>query len=281
MRLTNPFPGHNPFIEQRWGDFHTALINEIKNEMQYALPADLRARVEETAVVEEVGARPLFTWPDVRVSENPKRPQPAGGRGGGVAVAEPPPAELIEDDELDRPILLEREPDSRVERHIVILDKTTGGRIITAIELVSPWNKRGKKGRRRYIDRQSERLDAGINIVEIDLIRGGRTVTLVRHSNLPDHVRRRHHVCAWTAARPTWTAYWGVEITHRLPAVTIPLRPQDPPLRLALQAVYDRCYESGRYDDLDVDARVEPEFTDAERAIVAAAREGRARPAAG
>lgn len=278
MRLTNPFPGHNPFIEQRWGDFHTRFVATLSDTIQYDLPDALRARVEETAVVEEEPRPSLMTWPDVRVYEKP--PGRSGGAPAGeaaVTVLDPP----VESDELDRPTLLEREPDARVERHIVILDKTTGGRIITAIELVSPWNKRGKKGRRRYIDRQPERLDAGINIVEIDLIRGGRTVTLVRHSNLPDPVRRRHHVCAWTAARPTWTAYWGVEITHRLPAVTIPLRPQDPPLRLALQAVYDRCYESGRYDDLDVEARVEPEFTDAERAVVAAAREGRARPAAG
>lgn len=273
MRLTNPFPGHNPFIEQRWGDFHTAMINEIKNEMQYALPPALRARVEETAVVEEIGARPVFTRPDVRVFENPGRPQP----GGGVAVAEPPAR--IDDDELDRPILLEREPDARVERHIVILDQTTGGRVVTAIELVSPWNKRGKKGRRRYADRQSERLDAGINIVEIDLIRDGRTVTLVRRSNLPGHIRKRHHVCAWTAARPNWTAYWGVEITRRLPIITIPLRPEDPPLKLALQAVYDRCYEAGRYDDVDLNAPLQPEPTEAERAVVEAARLGKARPA--
>lgn len=277
MRLTNPFPGHNPFIEQRWGDFQTAMINEIRNEMQYALPAALRARVEETAVVEEVGARKVFTWPDVRVSENPRRPQPGGG--GGLAVAEPPPAQ-VQDDELDRPTLLEREPDARVERHIVVRDKTTGGRIISAIELVSPWNKRGKKGRRRYVDRQSERLDAGINIVEIDLIRGGRAVTLVRHSNPAGHVRRRHHVCAWTAARPNWTAYWGVEITRRLPVITIPLRPEDEPLRLALQPVYDRCYESGRYDDVDPSAPLHPEPTEPERAVIEAALQGRARPAA-
>ena len=278
MRLTNPFPGHNPFIEQRWGDFHARFIAALSDTMQYDLPDALRARVEETAVVEEEPRRPLLTWPDVRVYEKPGDPAVHTPSRGTTATIVAPSEEV---DELDRPTLLDREPDARVERHIVILDKTTGGRIVSAIELVSPWNKRGKRGRRRYVDRQSERLDAGINIVEIDLIRGGRTVTVVRQSNPSEHVRRRHHVCAWTAARPNTTAYWGVEITRRLPVITVPLRPEDRPLRLALQPVYDRCYEAGRYDDIDLDAPLRPEPTEAERAVIAAARLGQARPAAG
>lgn len=47
-------------------------------------------------------------------------------------------------------------------------------------------------------------------------------------------------------------------LRERLPAIRIPLRPTDPDVPLDLQALIDRCYENGRYDDLDYTREPDP-----------------------
>jgi len=37
-----------------------------------------------------------------------------------------------------------------------------------------------------------------------------------------------------------------------LPAIQVPLLPEDAPARLDLQGVFDRCYEMGAYRKLDI-----------------------------
>ena len=263
MRLTNPFPGHNPFIEQRWGDFHTTFITGIKDEIQYKLPDQLRARVEETALVSEQGEQPIQTWPDVRIHEKPAPRHPSDR--GGVAVMEP----AVAGARASMPAVRQLPPDTRTERHIVIVDKTTGGRVVTAIEVVSPWNKWGRS-RGRYTQRQTERLPADVSIVEIDLIRDGADVTLARRTPYEDS--EHYHVSVWDAAKPEQVLYWGVTLSTPLPEIVIPLRSRDPELKLALQAVYDRCYEMGRYDDVDFDKPLKPAATPDEQQVIDAAR---------
>ncbi|MDB5301257.1 MAG: hypothetical protein JWO87_2920 [Phycisphaerales bacterium] len=48
----NPFPGMNPYLEQRWGDVHAALVTYARDRLQEALPDDLRARMQERVFIE-------------------------------------------------------------------------------------------------------------------------------------------------------------------------------------------------------------------------------------
>ena len=63
-------------------------------------------------------------------------------------------------------------------------------------------------------------------------------------------------------------------LRQRLLSLPIPLRPTDSPARLDLQALVDQAYASGRYDDLDYSAELDPPLApdDAEwaRAIMTA-----------
>ena len=43
MTTKNPFPGMNPFFEQRWQDAHTMLIAYMRDALQERLPGDLVA----------------------------------------------------------------------------------------------------------------------------------------------------------------------------------------------------------------------------------------------
>ena len=72
------------------------------------------------------------------------------------------------------PIVLTAESEPVVQRFLEIIDLSTGGRVITVIEFVSPANKVPGDGLEKYKQKQSECRGAGVNLVEIDLTRTGR-----------------------------------------------------------------------------------------------------------
>lgn len=71
------------------------------------------------------------------------------------------------------------------DRWIQILDTKDGNRVITAIEILSPGNKAAGKLNRRYRRKLERYTEAGVNIVEIDLLRSSRKRLEVRTEELP------------------------------------------------------------------------------------------------
>src|SRR5262245_29026093 len=66
--MPSPFPGMDPFLEAHWRDIHARLVIYASDALQGVLPRGLRARVEESILLETpkgLGDHPLF--PDVRV----------------------------------------------------------------------------------------------------------------------------------------------------------------------------------------------------------------------
>ncbi len=60
------------------------------------------------------------------------------------------------------------------EGYIEIVDVKSGHRVVTTIEVLSPTNKRPGEGQRLYLQKQADMKQAGVNIVEIDLLRRRR-----------------------------------------------------------------------------------------------------------
>src|SRR5262245_53803447 len=68
--MPSPFPGMDPYLEAHWRDVHARLIIYASDALQVLLPRGLRARVEESVLLETpegISGHPLF--PDVRVVE--------------------------------------------------------------------------------------------------------------------------------------------------------------------------------------------------------------------
>jgi len=83
----NPFPGMNPFFEQRWRDAHTRLIAYLCDALQERLPADLVAGAEEETVTIAAGEPAALYRPDIQVREPWTLKEPAAS-----AMAAHPPA---------------------------------------------------------------------------------------------------------------------------------------------------------------------------------------------
>lgn len=230
----------DPWLELHWRDVHARLIIYITDHLQRQLPEPLVARAEESVSVDIEEDKPVMVRPDMAVSED-WRGSDSGE--GGVATAAPPTT-------VAEPIVLYA-PEMEVDRHVEIYDPTGGGRVVTAIEVLSPSNKLPGRARAAYQSKQRLFLSGGVNFVEIDLVREGEWAFSIDESVMPARQRTPYMICVFRATRPGERAAYPLPLRERLPRIAIPLRPTDRDVALDLQAVVDEAYEKGRYDRTD------------------------------
>jgi hypothetical protein len=243
--MKSPFPGMDPWLEAHWGDVHTRLIVEASNQLQRQLPEGLKARVEEYVAVESDDDSAHGYYPDVRVIERSDAPRESPETAGGVAVADP----------LVIPVA-ETEPATL--RRLLIIDRLSGNRVVTAIEILSPANKTTDAGRRAYRQKQRELLAGGVNLVEIDLLRAGAFVLAVSKNRLPPAYRAPYRICVRRAATPGLAEVYRASFREPLPRIHVPLRATDADVSLDVQAMIDQAYADGGYDDLDYATEPDP-----------------------
>jgi hypothetical protein len=232
----------DPYLEGRWGDVHTRLTLYACDAINPQLPQDLVARVEEYLALEiENGGDRRGYYPDVRVAEED---------ANAVATAVAAPSSTV-----TQPYLVPIDLEPPTQRAIQILDR--GDRVITAIEFLSPGNKTGDEAIRAYRKKQRDFLDAGVSVVEIDLLREGSYVLLPSQLALPSECRGPYLVSVVRGWRRGQAEVYRASFQDRLPTISIPLRPSDGDVVLDLQALVERCYETGRYSR-SIDYRKDP-----------------------
>jgi hypothetical protein len=243
--MKSPFPGMDPYLESYWGDVHTSLMVYARNQINAQLPDELQARVEEGVGVEIEEESWRTVYPDVRVvEERGVRPGEARQETAVIEVAEP--------------CVLLLEDETRTERHVEIVDTSGGGRVVTVLEVLSPANKVGRQGRKAYKRKQREVLDAGVNLVEIDLIREGEFVMAAPEDHIPRDYRTPYLICIRRADQLGRVEIYRVPLRERLPNIPIPLRASDKDVVLQLQPLIDECYRDGRYHRIDYRADPRP-----------------------
>lgn len=240
--MPSPFPGMDPYLENPdfWQGFHNRFMTYACDAIQPRLPANYVATLEMRIYVEREfpnGQREERV-PDVEVirTAQPKRAR------GTAAVAEGAPPGI-------RGYWIYDPPIERREAFINIRS-LPGEELITSLELLSPTNKRPGKGRTQYERKQRETVDAGVNLVEIDLVRGGHHTVAVDEDLLSDLPPYAYLACVFRAARD-----WGYEVfawtlRDSLPEIPVPLAPEDPELTLNLQALFTQTYDNGRFHRL-------------------------------
>lgn len=226
--MPGPFPGMDPYLERAgiWQGFHNSFIAYLNEALNLALPDRFLARSEMRVYIDQ--APPVRAVPDVSVFAVAR-----GTDGPRAAIAAHP-----------RPISspLEIVLETRREAFLEILDRANGNRIVMVIELLSPENKRGA-GREEYRRKQQAVLESSAHLVEIDLLRGG-SATVFAPSIEGD---RGYRVSLADFRRP-WSAFlWRVDLREPLPVLSLPLTDDSGPVTVDPQAVFDRCYDAGRY----------------------------------
>ena len=259
----NPFPGMDPWMQRHWPTFHMRFIAEAQERLNPQLPADLRADGEARTFVSQGATRVRRTGPDGAVIE--RRP---GGETDGrpavldrTAVAEPRLVPL--------PAVEER------QRYLQIVD-LDGERVVTVIEFLSPSNKRRGTPWRAYRRKQRECLAAGVNLVEVDLTRGGRRPMV---GPPPDADAVTYAANIWRAEEPDRTEFYPLELREPLPSLLVPLRPGDDDVVLELQPMVDAAYVKGVAFKTDHARPLDPPLPPADAAWAEDVLAGRGAPA--
>lgn len=238
--MPSPFPGMDPFLEHPnvFPDLHDSMAVYLRESLQARLPEPYYADVGNRVWV-EMSQRTI--GPDVKVL----RPNGAGNGGqaaggGGVAVAT-----------LRTPPIVVHVPhDERRETFVEIYTRQGGHeRLVTHIEILSLSNKTpGEHGRELYQTKQREILNSKTHLVEIDLLRAGTHSTAVPLDRVQARTGRfDYHVCVHQFDNLEDYFVYPVQLPDRLPEIAVPLLPSDGAVVLDLQAVLDRCYDTGPY----------------------------------
>ena len=243
--MPSPFPGMNPYLEAyRWKDFHTQYLVAIRQALATELAGRYSVFSEEDLFIHEPSAkrRRKVAVADVAVSV------PAWADTGTSPAATLTPSVT--------PVLATLPEVVAEERHrwIEIRD-SDGGRLVTAIEILSPTNKVGD-GRGQYLAKRHA-LVREANLVEIDLLRVGRRMPMEPAPQTPYCVmvaRRRR--------RPE-VELWPLGLRDVLPSVPIPLLPDDADAVLDLQSLLHATYDAAAYRpalyDRDLDPPLSPD----------------------
>ncbi len=237
--MPSPFPGMDPYIERPaiWPDFHDALVSAIRGLLQPLLRPRYVALMQDRWFVVE-SDRPIR--PDVAVIST-GQPQDVRHRqtSFGTAVLD-----------VDAPTsVFEIWREEVKQPYLQIIEPAAGNRVVTAIEVLSPDNKNPGPGRDNYLRKREEYWGGGANLVEIDLLRSGRTTVLLNDEQVTS-LQSYRHLVAVTRGWPTRHEVYAIPLNQRLPKVAVPLAYDDQDVSLDLQAAMNRCWDEGPYPAL-------------------------------
>jgi hypothetical protein len=227
----------DPYLETRWGDVHSSLCTMIRGALQPALPAGLRARSEEQVILEDESGEPMQIFrPDALIVQS--SPSRRSSESGGATA-------VVDSVEIDFSLL---EP---TDRWVQIIDTSAGNRVITAIEILGPSNQAAGKMNERYRKKLENYMNAGVNLVEIDLLRSSRERLIIKEDSFPSRVAAPYAVSIWRVRRALKITLIPISLRKPLPTIPIPCRMNDPEVPLALQPLIDQIYIDGGHDDID------------------------------
>ncbi len=225
--MPSPFPGMDPYLEgPLWSSYHAQLCSEIARQLTPSLGPRYIALVEERLVVDtldDVSIATRVIRPDVSVAGKQGSPTTA------TAVLEPP---------LRMATVIEAE----LPNHFVEIRAVSNMTVVTVIEVLSPANK-GGEGRAEYLRKRRMVLNSDVNLIEIDLLRGGLRPPM--REPLPDFP---YFALIHRAALRPMADVWPIGLREPLPTIPIPLLAPDADVELHLQSVFSGAFDSVRYE---------------------------------
>ncbi|MBW4579500.1 MAG: DUF4058 family protein [Tildeniella nuda ZEHNDER 1965/U140] len=227
--MRSPFPGVDPYLEapELWSEVHSRLIVAIADTLTEHLTEKYRVAIEKRTYFSSEDDSLLVGIPDVSVIAR-RGDEILPGRTANLAT-------------LTEPISVTLPNVQEVQERYLEVREIASGAVITAIEILSPKNKRPGEGRNAYERKRYQILASLTHLVEIDWLRGGQPLPML--GSQPSHYRM---LISRSDRRPTAQLY-AFSVRQPIPSIVIPLTATDEEPMLPLQAVLQTVYERGRY----------------------------------
>lgn len=251
--MPSPFPGMNPYLEhpEIWPGVHHWLIVELARFLSPQLRPKYRVAVE-VRMYETIGEQSLLVGiPDLTV----KRSQDTAKQSiTNVAVAQFP----TQPQKVEVPV-----PETIKQGYLEVREVTTR-EVVTAIEILSPINKRSGEGRKQYESKRNKVLGSSTHLVEIDLLRQGQPMP-VYHSNIKTHYR----ILVSRGDRRPQADLYAFNLPDIIPSFPLPLKSGDTEPLVDLQLLLNNVYDQASYDlAIDYTQEAVPPLLEAERVWV-------------
>jgi len=226
-----PFPGMDPWLERPdlWPDVHNRLIAALGDVLGPRLRPRYYVALEERVYVESAQGLALVGRPDLALVG-------AGGEAGRAAAHSATAVVEVEVPATDR-----------IRETYLEVRGAQEGEVVTVIEVLSPSNKRKGEGRRAYLEKRTATFASLTSLVEIDLVRAGESMPVVRGRPASDYsilVSR-----SWARPRADLLPF---SVRDEIPSLPVPLRrsEQEPTLEFGeiLHGLYDRAGYDLRID---------------------------------
>ena len=130
------------------------------------------------------------------------------------------------------------------EEYIEIRQRSDG-RLVTLVDVVSPYNKTTDSGRDAYLNKRREAKGMGASLVEIDLVLQGLPMLDYSREGLPDW---DYAVTVTRSVQPErYEIYTATLPKPRLPRFRLPLAADDRDTVLDLYAAFCRAFDQGNF----------------------------------
>lgn len=228
----SPFPGMDPFLEAKhlWPSFHHLFADRIMVALNAVLSEKYYADVNVRIVWEEAttGATTIMI-PDTSLLDS------------GVNVTAPTATMVAPPAPLQRIAMI---PEPNKVRSVE-LKTVDGDELVTAIEILSPVNKRGR-GLEEYRRKRRQILQSDVHLVEFDFLRGGtRPGWEVNEPSIDtDYIVLVNRAFEGDLRQ---SEIWPVALDEPLPLCPIPLLPPDPAVTLDLMEIVRTLYQQAVY----------------------------------
>jgi hypothetical protein len=220
----------DPYLERRnvWPDVHSALIVATRDALAPQVAPVYYVAIEERMYIVALESTDFIGRPDVAVITAPREARPASQAETTTIASVAQTVVLPQFEEVH-------------ERYLEIRDAQTHA-VVTAIEILSPSNKAPGEGREAYEEKRRQVLSTRTNLVEIDLLRGGRPMEMQPPPQGDYCILVR---AGWE--RPQARLY-ACSIRQALPEMPVPLRLGEPEARLPLGQLLADIYTRAHYD---------------------------------
>lgn len=224
------FPGMDPWLEHPslWGDVHFRLIAALARYLSPLLAPRYYVAVRtHTYVTTPPILLDSVRYPDVFVVETGQ----AATRQSSTTA------------QVSEPVLVQVPVPEVIEETYLEVREPATGEVITAVELLSPANKRPGLGREQYLRKRLEILATQTHLVEIDLLRSWPPMPFAGAES-----ESHYRILIRRSEEGATARLYAFSIQDTIPRFPLPLQPGDEEPVIDMNVLLQGVYAEGRYD---------------------------------
>ena len=233
--MPSPFPGMDPYLEHPdfWQETHHWLISAIADSIMPQIRPKYEIAIKQSIYKNDTNDYNnnslLVGIPDVTIKRQSNTLN-VPNRSLAIATLTVPTMVKV-------PII------EKIKQTYLEVREMTTKQVVTAIEILSPVNKRSGEGRITYLKKRQSILGSLTNLVEIDLLRKWESMPIFNNS-----IQSDYRILVSPKNRRPFAELYAFNLRDSLPIFPLPLREEDVEPIVNLPEIFAGIYDRAGYD---------------------------------